>query len=267
MAAHDDEVPRRAGQDTTHGWSETNSATFVDMADLYVPQRDEQIRALVALIPATPEETFTLVELGAGAGTLARAILEAFPRCSYVALDGSAVMREHLARTLAPFGPRVAVRAFELDAPDWRAALPSPLRCVVSSLTIHHLFADGKRRLYTDLAARLEPSGALLIADLVQPGVPRAAAVFARQWDDAVRAQSLALRSDLSGFEQFQDDQWNSYAMDPDGADEMDHPSRLFEQLLWLRDAGFARVDCFWMHAGHAIYGGYREGHGPQSRL
>jgi tRNA (cmo5U34)-methyltransferase len=129
---------------------------------------------------------------------------------------------------------------------------------VVSSLTIHHLFADGKRHLYTDLAARLEPGGGLLIADLVQPGVPRAAAIFARQWDDAARAQSLALRGDLSGYERFRADTWNSYAVNPDGADEIDHPSRLFEQLLWLRDAGFARVDCFWMHAGHAIYGGYR---------
>jgi tRNA (cmo5U34)-methyltransferase len=128
----------------------------------------------------------------------------------------------------------------------------------VRSVKIHHLFADGKRQLYADLAARLEPGGALLIADLVQPGVPRAAAIFARQWDDATRAQSLALRGDLSGYERFQADQWNSYAMNPDRADEIDHPSRLFEQLLWLRDAGFARVDCFWMHAGHAIYGGYR---------
>lgn len=266
MTAHDDEVIQHkeqgtsqgTSQGTTHGWSETNSATFVDVADLYVPMRDEQLRTLVALIPATSEEPFALVELGAGSGVLARAILAAFPRCSYLALDGSAVMREQLAHTLAPFGPRVVVRDFELDASDWRATLPTPLRCVVSSLTIHHLLAQGKRRLYTELAARLEPGGALLIADVVQPGVPRAAAIFARQWDDAVRAQSLALRGDLSGYARFQADHWNTYALDPDGADEIDHPSRLFEQLLWLREVGFARVDCFWMLAGHAIYGGYR---------
>lgn len=240
------------------GWSETNSATFVDVADIYVPLRDEQLRMLVALIPATPQEEFTLVELGAGSGVLARSILETYPRCSYLALDGSALMRARLEQTLAPFGPRASTRDFELGASDWRAALPAPLRCVVSSLTIHHLVADGKRRLYTDLATRIERGGALLIADLIQPGVPRAAAIFARQWDDAVRAQSLALHSDLSGYEQFRADQWNNFAMNPDGADEIDHPSHLFEQLLWLHDAGFAQVDCFWMHAGHAIFGGYR---------
>jgi phospholipid N-methyltransferase len=263
--AKDDETTQRDAQvkqdmtqDTTLGWSEINSATFLDVADIFVPQRDEQLRTLVALIPAAPQETFTVVELGAGSGVLARAILEAFPHSSYLALDGSALMRERLVDTLAPFGPRVEARDFDLDATDWRMTLPEGLRCVVSSLTIHHLVADAKRRLYTDLAARLVSGGALLIADLVQPGVPHAAALFARQWNDAVRAQSLALRGNLSGYERFQSEQWNNFALDPDGADEIDHPSRLFEQLQWLRDAGFARVDCFWMSAGHAIFGGYR---------
>lgn len=264
MTTHDDGTQRNAQgkQNATQGatsrWSETNSATFIDTADIYVPMREEQLRTLVALIPAMPQESFNLVELGAGSGVLAAAILEAFPHCSYLALDGSALMRERLADTLAPYGPRVAARDFELGAVDWRATLPSPLRCVVSSLTIHHLDAAGKRRLYADLATQLEPGGALLIADLVQPGVLRAAEIFARQWDDAVRAQSLALRGDLSGYERFQADRWNNFALDPDGADEIDHPSLLFAQLQWLRDVGFSRVDCFWMHAGHAIFGGYR---------
>ena len=30
------------------------------------------------------------------------------------------------------------------------------------------------------------------------------------------------------------------------------------DQLDWLREAGLSTVDCFWMQAGHAIYGGYR---------
>ena len=29
-------------------------------------------------------------------------------------------------------------------------------------------------------------------------------------------------------------------------------------QLRWLEEAGFSSVDCFWMRAGHAVYGGYR---------
>lgn len=39
----------------------------------------------------------------------------------------------------------------------------------------------------------------------------------------------------------------------------MDQPSRLIDQLLRLRGAGFAEVDCFWLEAGHAIYGGFKK--------
>ena len=38
----------------------------------------------------------------------------------------------------------------------------------------------------------------------------------------------------------------------------VDQPSSLFAQLRWLADAGLTDVECFWMQAGHAIYGGYR---------
>lgn len=31
--------------------------------------------------------------------------------------------------------------------------------------------------------------------------------------------------------------------------------SRLFDQLKWLEDAGFADVNVHWMLAGHAVFG------------
>jgi tRNA (cmo5U34)-methyltransferase len=239
------------------GWTEEASDTFLQIAAVAVPSRQEQIATLCGLIPASADEAFTVVELAAGGGTLATAVLEAFPRCQYVALDGSAVMREQLQQRLARFAGRVEVRDFELADTSWRAALPQPLRCALCSLSIHHLDAAGKRRLFADVAARLEPGGALLIADIVAPAVPRASAIFAAQWDAAAREQSLALYGDLRGYDAFQREEWNYFATAQD--DPTDMPSPLFAQLEWLRAAGFATVDAFWMRAGHAIYGGYTQ--------
>lgn len=59
-------------------------------------------------------------------------------------------------------------------------SLPRPLRCVVSSLAVHHLSGPEKLRLFVDLADRLDPGGALLLADLVEAAPPRVAALFAR---------------------------------------------------------------------------------------
>ena len=96
------------------GWTEADSRTFLDDGAVFVPAREEQIATLRALIPARADEAFTVVELGAGAGVLARAVLEAFPRCRYVALDGSQAMRARLGKTLARHAARVEVRAFDL---------------------------------------------------------------------------------------------------------------------------------------------------------
>jgi uncharacterized SAM-dependent methyltransferase len=237
-------------------WSEDNSALFLTLDDVAVPMREQQIATLCALIPAQADETFTAVELGAGGGLLARAVLDAYPNCHYHALDGSETMRAELREKLTPYGDRVTIGAFELAESAWREALPSPLRCVLSSLVVHHLTHEGKRQMFADVAGRLEPGGALLLADLVAPATDRVRLLFADQWNTAAQVQSQVLAGDLSLYQQFQDAEWNYYEMTEE--DPLDHPSPLVDQLQWLRAAGFSVADCFWMLAGHAVYGGFR---------
>ncbi len=49
-------------------------------------------------------------------------------------------------------------------------------------------------------------------------------------------------------------EEWNYYRF----PDPSDRPSPLIDQLVWLKEAGFEVVDCFWVQAGHAIFGGYK---------
>jgi tRNA (cmo5U34)-methyltransferase len=239
-------------------WSESDSARFLDHSEIFVPGRAEQLATLLDLIPARSEQPFTIVELGAGGGVLAQAILERFVRCHYVALDGSATMREQMGRRLAQFSDRLEIRPFELAEQQWRDALPSPLHCVVSSLCVHHLTGERKSALFHNMAARLEPGGALLLADILQPPSQQVADLYARQYDAIVRAQSLEALGNLSVYEEFVRAKWNYFIYDYPDPDTIDHPSLLSDQLLWLREAGFSVVECFWMRAGHAVYGGYR---------
>lgn len=237
------------------GWTEGNSEAFAALARIAVPARDEQIAILTDLVPARRDEGFTAVEVGAGQGALARAILSAFPRCRYVALDRSEHMLAALRRGLRAYGSRVMVRGFDLAAADWRRELPRPLRCVLASLVVHHLTDAQKRWLFKEVAARLDPGGACLLADLVAPANAAVQHLFAAQWNADARAQSLGIARGAGMLRRFRRAGWNHYATsapDPD-----DRPARLLHQLQWLDDAGFDRVDCFWMRAGHAIFGGY----------
>ena len=245
-----------ADDSSSQHWTEDNSALFLTLDDVAAPMREQQIATLCALIPAQADETFTAVELGAGGGLLARAVLDAYPNCHYHALDGSETMRAELREKLAPYGDRVTIGAFELAESAWREALPSPLRCVLSSLVVHHLTHEGKQQMFADVVQRLEPGGALLLADLVAPATDRVRLLFADQWNTAAQVQSQVLAGDLSLYEQFQEAEWNYYELTEE--DPIDHPSPLADQLQWLRAAGFSVADCFWMLAGHAIYGGFR---------
>ncbi len=241
----------------TNQWSESDSASFINLAEIFVPGRTEQIAALLHLIPARTDEAFTLVELASGEGKLAEAILERFSACHYIAFDGSELMRKRMAQRLARFSSRLDIRPFEIAEQAWRTTLPSPLRAVLSSLCVHHLPAEGKQELFQDIATYLEPGGALLLADIIEPATPHVAQLFAQQYDEIVRQQSLALRGNLSGYEQFQAMKWNYFTYDY-GEQTYDQPSLLSDQLRWLSHAGFVHADCYWLRAGHAVYGGYR---------
>ena len=80
---------------------------------------------------------------------------------------------------------------------------------VVSALAVHHLDGTGKADLFRRIASRLDPAGRFVLADVVEPVDPSYVVT----------------------------------AIDP----EVDHPSKLDEQLAWLEAAGlFPEVT--WTH-------------------
>jgi hypothetical protein len=44
-------------------------------------------------------------------------------------------------------------------------------------------------------------------------------------------------------------------------------PAALFHQLVWLKHAGFAAVDCFRVEEGQAVFGGFKQGAGSAAPL
>lgn len=241
--------------DRQSGWDEANSNDFIDLGRFFVPEREEQIAAVLGLIPDPGDGL--LVDLCCGEGLLSRALLERFPRARVLAMDLSPTMLAKARATCAAISGgagRFDTRLFDLADRSWRT-FPEPVRAFVSSLAIHHLDGEGKSQLYRDLAAALAPGGALVIADLVQPSTPASQALAAKAWDDAVRRRSLDLTGGLGPYERFLDLRWNLWAeTEPD---PIDHPSPLLDQLRWLEEAGLNGVDVAWLKAGHAVFGGY----------
>jgi tRNA (cmo5U34)-methyltransferase len=160
-----------------------------------------------------------------------------------------------LGKLFTPFGERVHLRQFQLENPDWRLHLPGNLRCFLSCLVVHHLDGNGKKHLFQELFRRLQPGGALLIADLVAPANDMGKRYLAAAWDREVQRQSREATGDMQAYERFLEEEWNYYTF-PD--DAVDKPSTTVEQLQWLHTAGFTGVDVFWALAGHVLFGGFK---------
>lgn len=251
--------PPRSAATSSAGWQEEDSAHFIDMGEVLTPARDDMGQALLDLIPAASDDTFVAVDIGCGVGWLSEALLARFPNSRVVALDGSPAMLRHARERLASYGERARLEQARLEERDWLDRLGGPVRCFLSSLTLHHLDGPGKERLFADLYAHLEPGGALCIADIVEPASEWAKRHMANTWTEAVRQRSLDLTGEMRTFNFFVEQQWNTYDY-PDP--EVDKPSPLISQLDWLSNAGFVDIDVPWALAGTTVIAAYRPANG-----
>lgn len=247
-------MPER-NSNSANKWDEESSHTFIDYGRYFVPERETQLETIAALIPRF-EGPFAILDLACGEGLLSQALLEKYPESQVIGMDGSPEMLASAKRRLARFGPRFQASQFDLFDRSWHKVL-STVEVIVSSLAIHHLDSEQKRVLFRDVFGMLSPGGVFVLADLIQPANRLGWELAADAWDEAVRQRSLQLDGNLEGFEAFENQHWNLYRyFDPQ---DIDKPSGLLDQLKWLKAAGFADVDVYWMRAGHAIFGGFKQ--------
>ena len=235
------------------GWTEDDSALYRELSTVAVPRREEQLAALVALLPFGRDEAFGVVELGCGEGMLAAAVMDAYPRAHVLGLDGSASMLREASARLERYGERARLGEFDLASSEWRGRMAGA-DAVVSSLAVHHLSGEGKKKLFEDAARETSERAALLVADVVEPRRDEAWRCYADVYDMAAELRSREQTGSGDLYKRLVEEEWNLFRFPDPG----ETPSPLFDQLAWLRGAGFESVDCFWLLAGHAVYGGYK---------
>lgn len=201
-------------------WSTAEHAVeYLRRADS-IPHRVEGEATLLELLP---EKTRRILDLGSGAGRLLGLLKAAHFDAQFVALDFSATMLDELHR-LFDGDPAVEVVAHDFDRP-----LPN-LRgfdAVVSSFAIHHVHHERKRALYTEVFRALNPGGTFANLEHLDSPTSALHAAFLKAigWEDEDPSNKLL---DLE------------------------------TQMRWLREIGFADVDCHWKWRELALFGGVK---------
>ncbi len=187
-----------------------------------IPHRVEGEAVLVSFIPA---EARRILDLGTGDGRLLSLLALKCVDAELVGIDSSPTMLEAARHRFAE-NPRATIRHHDLDdqLPDL-----GTFDAIVSSFAIHHCSDPRKRSLYAEVFAQLTPGGVFCNLEHVASPSP----MLHRRFLDA-----LGMTAD-------QEDAGN-ILLD------------VHTQLDWLRDIGFAHVDCHWKWLELALLGGLR---------
>jgi SAM-dependent methyltransferase len=205
----------------------------------------DQLALMAQLLPFEVDDPFTLLDLGAGTGAAARAVMSMYPRARAILADFSPQMMGEGTRLLASFGDRYEYVEFDMLSPQWPAAIPAPLDAVVTSQCVHHLPDDRKRTLFAEIRERLAPGGWYVNYDPVKAPDPAVGSAWLRV-NDKLDPEAKDAREHRTHEQQLRYENHVRYLTD------------LERQLDWLRAAGFAAVDVYWKQLDFVIFAGYR---------
>lgn len=243
----------QADPSSHHDW---HSASYVQDWISGDATRDEErrprLRWAAGMLPLT-DAPARVLDVGGGYGEFTAAVLTAFPQATVCLQDYSSPMLEHARSRLAGFGQRVGFVQADLTDPDWVETVDGPFDAVVSALAIHNLGgADAIQPVYAAIQKLVRPGGWFLNLDLVLDPYPApdAESLLARLY-------TRATPSDVT-------------TGSATGHDDHDHQgpgrrqptamagSSLEDHLGWLRQAGFAPVDCPYKQLNEVLLAAHR---------
>lgn len=235
-------------------WKSDRGVSFwVATAEDRERHRGEQRRLMAQLLPFGDDDRFTFVDLGAGTGAAARAVLDRYPAATTILAEYSPQMIEEGDRALEGYRGRYRYVEFDLATGPWPDDIPGQVDAVITSMCVHHLPDPRKQELFGEVLARLAPGGWFLNFDPVATEDPVVQAAWQRAGDRLDPAAAVKRHHRTPEEQQRYDN-------------HVRHMSPLPHQLEFLRAAGFEAIDVYWKQLDHVIYGGRRPATATPSR-
>ncbi len=198
-----------------------------------VPGYDEMVECIIELLESRAPQT--LLDIGAGTGTVSAQILERFPAARVTAVEPSEEMQAEAQARLQPYGDRVEL--IRADIRDFRPG--RRYDAVLSNLVLHNLARADKQQLLRSCRDWVEPRGCFIWGDLIRHPDPPTQAFFVERRKAFARESGCPEALVRWNFEKESRD---------------DHPLTAEETIAEAERAGFPCIDLVWARDTFAIF-------------
>jgi tRNA (cmo5U34)-methyltransferase len=237
-----------------HIWkSEALGKQYLDGVRGAIPFAEEQIEMMLRLVKRECPKVRSFLDLGCGDGILGRALFSRNPDVSGVFLDFSETMIAAAMRKMKPTPYNAVFITQDYSMQAWVEAVRehSPFEVIVSGYSIHHQPDERKREIYGELFSLLSPGGLFLNLEHVASASSLIGDIF-----DEYFVEALCQYHSRQGTDKTRQQIADDYYHRPDKTANILAPVE--EQCRWLRNLGYAHVDCFFKFFELALFGGMK---------
>jgi tRNA (cmo5U34)-methyltransferase len=213
---------------TTEEFYNAFSDKYTDAIIKCVPRYFEMIEMLFYYLPTdyAPE---SILELGCGTGNLTAVIYKNFPVAKITAVDISTdilqVCKERInSKNIKFVKGDFSKSEFAKDSFD----------LVISSIAIHHLKNEEKKKLFNNIFSWLRRNGILVFSDQFK-GI-----------SDELYEKHIGLWKENALLSNVSESEWDIWM---EHQKMHDYHETIDNQMTWLKQAGFKQVDILWKYA------------------
>ncbi len=198
-----------------------------------IPCFSEFYETVIKIIPFKHSEKFSILDIGAGTGLLTELIANKFNKAQITLIDISAEMLSIAQERLKQY------KGISFQVGDYSKYLPEQkYKLIVSSLSIHHLCDNDKKKLFEKIKNSLEPNGIFINADQILGASNEIEKIYQKNWLEEVTNNGVTDKALAETLDRMKEDK-----MAP-----------LSKQLKWLKQCKFSEVNCWYKNYRFAVY-------------
>lgn len=208
-----------------------NAGKYDKIRKLIIPCFDDLYNITKNLANSKKDKPHIL-DLGAGTGLLTKYLFEKYPEAEFTLIDISEEMLKLAKNRFQRYNNFKYITADYLEH-DFKN-----FDIIVSSLSIHHIEDEDKKKLYKKIYDTLNPEGIFLNADQVIGSTPNIDKTYQRNWMEKIDENKFTGPEKDTAIERM----------------KFDKPATFENNLKWLKNCGFEDVDLCYKYYSFCIF-------------